>query len=146
MSEIEITLPTVQYGNIKITATPEEWGLDTIADAPDVGVWAATYLNLFQQGFKHGATLDVDAHLSAPVSAPEGAVGAQAREWLDKGLGGVTEVPAGDIVAHEDSTEEVSDDGQNDAPWNSEVASKPKPWETGEQAPAAPAVKLDSSW
>ena len=130
MAEIEITLPTIQYGNIKIKATPEEWGLDTIADAPDVGVWAAIYLNLFQQGFKHGSTLDVDARLSASREA----VVEKAQELLDKGLGGVTEVPAGDVVAHETP------------PWEKEaVAPKPKPWETGAQA-AKPAPKVTADW
>lgn len=141
MAEIEITLPTVQYGNIKIAATPEEWGLETIADAPDVGVWAATYLNLFQQGFKHGATLDVDAHLGASQGVTE----AQAQRYLDEGLGGVTEV-------EESRLDEYNDDGPDDvqhaaneardaAPWdNPQVDAKPKPWENKSAAPAAKPV------
>lgn len=128
MAEIEITLPTVQYGNVKVRATPEELGLSSVADAYDVGVASAVYLNVFTQGFKKGASLDVSPPQEAPVSASEGEVGTQAQEWLDEGLGGVTEV-------HEDSTEEVSDDGQNDAPWNSTVDAKAKPWETGATAP-----------
>lgn len=130
MAEIEITLPTVQYGNIKITATPEEWGLETIADAPDVGVWAATYLNLFAQGFKHGSTLDVDAHLGASQPVTE----EQAQRLLDEGLGGVTEVPEGDALYNEAA-----------APWDKpQVDAKPKPWESGSAAPAKPVV--DEGW
>lgn len=129
MAEIEITLPTVQYGNVKITATPEEWGIADIADAPDVGVWAATYLNLFAQGFKHGAKMDVDGHLGASPEAFEG----KAQELLNEGLGGVTEVP---------------DDGADveaKAPWEAPaVDAKPKPWETGDK-PTATAV-VSEGW
>lgn len=137
MAEIEITLPTVQYGNIKITATPEEWGLETIADAPDVGVWAATYLNLFQQGFKHGATLDVDAHLggSKPVTEE------QAIRHLDEGLGGVTAV-AGD---------QPEDDlgfpvGESDKPWDKPAEAAKKPWETDQVTAPAVLDAIGEGW
>ena len=138
MAEIEITLPTVQYGNIKIKATPEEWGLGTIADAPDVGVWAATYLNLFTQGFQHGATLDVDAHLGS--SQDEDVV--KAHEMLAEGLGGVTELDynddgPGDVQA-------AANEARNEAPWSQKVDSKPKPWETSGAAPAAPVKAVAS--
>src|SRR5690348_12441797 len=139
MAEIEITLPTIQYGNIKVTATPEEWGLDSIADAPDLGVWAATYLNLFQQGFKHGAAMDVDAHLGASQPVTE----EQAQRYLDDGLGGVT------------ALDEYNDDGPGDvqaaanearAAWdNPQVDTKPKPWESGGATPAAKPV-VDEGW
>lgn len=128
MAEIEITLPTVQYGNIKITATPEEWGLETIADAPDVGVWAATYLNLFAQGFKHGSTLDVDAHLGASQPVTE----EQAQRYLDEGLGGVTAV---------ENKESPTD--QAGAPWDRPAPAVSKPWENPEKG-NAPA--LDDVW
>lgn len=131
MAEIVITLPTIQYGNIKITATPEEWGLDTIADAPDVGVWAATYLNLFTQGFKHGSTLDVDAHLGASRGVTE----AQAQRMLDEGLGGVTEVE-----------DEESPTGQAGAPWNRPAAEVKKPWETGTSTPDKVVEGLGGGW
>lgn len=117
-AEIEITLPTVQFGNIKIKATPEEWGLDSIADAPDVGVWAATYLNLFTQGFKHGSTMDVDAHLGASQESPE----EKAQELLDEGLGGVTELP-------EDGPAGEGVDGDGAAPWDKPAPKAKKPWE-----------------
>lgn len=157
MAEIEITLPTVQYGNIKITATPEEWGLETIADAPDVGVWAATYLNLFQQGFKHGATLDVDAHLGASQGVTE----AQAQRHLDEGLGGVTEVEENQYDRKHEvlsaGLDDYNDDGPGDvqaaaneardaAPWdNPQVDAKPKPWENKSAAPADKPV-VDDIW
>lgn len=141
LSEIEIILPTIQYGNVKITATPEEWGLETIADAPDVGVWAATYLNLFQQGFKHGATLDVDAHLGAPEPPTTEQLYEDAEDAikaLDEGLGGVTEVDE-----YDSATE--AKDGPEPAPWEKPaVDSKPKPWESKTQT--KPSVKLDSDW
>jgi hypothetical protein len=121
MAEIEIILPTVQYGNVKITATPEEWGLADIADAPDVGVWAATYLNLFRQGFEHGAKMDVSAHLGAAQAAPE----VQAQRLLNEGLGGVTEVPAGDAVAHLPNDEITP-------PWEQPQPEVKKPWENSD--------------
>lgn len=132
MAEIEITLPTVQYGNVKIRGTVEEWGLDTIADAPDVGVWAATYLNLFAQGFKYGSTLDVDAHLGASKGATE----AQAQRMLDEGLGGVTEVRSVEQIMSDEDVDTIEEarkiqEREVSAPWNKPVVDvKPKPWET----------------
>lgn len=121
MAEIEITLPTVQYGNVKVRATPEAFGLVTMADAYELGVATAVYLNLFQQGFKHGATMD--------VTAPQGAVQSEVDRVIDEtlkaaqiladGLGGATEVeespyPNDDITP----------------PWDKPAAdAKPKPWE-----------------
>lgn len=122
MAEIEITLPTVQYGNVKIRGTAEEWGLDTIADAADVGVWAAVYLNLFQQGFKVGSQMDVSASVRAPLAAGV----EEAVKLLDEGLGGVSE-----LNQHPDDGPEE----QDKAPWNSTVDAKPKPWETEGKKP-----------
>lgn len=143
MADIEITLPTVQYGNVKITATPEEWGLDSIADAPDVGVWAATYLNLFAQGFKHGATMDVDAHLGAPQGDPVDL----AQRALDKGLGGVTEVRSVEQIMSDEDVDTIDQarkiqEQEVSAPWAEKVNPKPKPWETEATAPAV----LDAAW
>ena len=141
MSEVEFTLPTVQYGNVKVRATPEELGLEGVGDAAALGVATATYLNLFQQGFKHGAAMDVDAHLGTPQGAPE----VQAQELLDEGLGGVTEVPeykVGDTV----TVGGIEFTKHGEAPWEAKVDAKPKPWETGTQAPSAPAVKLSADW
>lgn len=58
MAEIEFTIPTVQYGNVKVRATPEELGIDNL-DAYSVGVSAAAWLNLATQGFEYGKTLDL---------------------------------------------------------------------------------------
>ena len=121
MAEIEMTLPTVQYGNVKVRATPEELGIPDLSNADQVGIVAAVYLNLFTQGFKTGSQMDVSAPVSASQEAPE----SEAQELLDKGLGGVTELPK---------------DGS--APWTQEVDAKPKPWETGVTAPAV----LDAAW
>ncbi len=126
MAEIEITLPTVQYGNVKVRATPEELGLKSLAEAYDVGVASAVYLNVFTQGFKKGATLDV----APPQGASQGVSEAQAQRYLDEGLGGVTEVDGQDP---EGPGEEPT------APWNSTVDTPKKPWET-EEAPAKPVV------
>ena len=167
MAEIEITLPTVQYGNIKIRATPEEWGLEGIATAANVGVWAAVYLNLFQQGFQHGATLDVDAHLGASHEDREDKMVRELREaftgtleLLNEGLGGVTELHVGDDFAKSYNDDGPGDvqaaanearddddpegvDSDPDAPWSRTVVdTKKKPWETSGKAPAAPA-KID---
>lgn len=138
MAEIEITLPTVQYGNVKVRATPEELGVDVSSPAA-VGTATAIYLNLFTQGFKVGASMDVEASpaegLSAPVSAPQGAPGPSPQELLDEGLGGVTEL----------SDEELTDLGATVGeykPWNQKVDATPKPWET-EQKPAVPAAISD---
>lgn len=155
MAEIEITLPTVQYGNAKVRATPEELGVELSSPA-GVGTAVAVYLNLFTQGFKLGSALDVTASptegLKAPVSAPQGAPGpkartvdeilsdedvdtlAEARAILDRELGGVTEVsdPHGPGGSHNYDPTEGYDlaDRSTDAPWDQKVDAKPKPWET----------------
>lgn len=135
MAEIEITLPTVQYGNVRVRATPEELGLKSLAEAYDVGVASAVYLNVFTQGFKKGATLDV----APPQGASQGVSEAQAQRYLDEGLGGVTELldynndGPGDVDA-------AAVEAAQGAPWNSPAVDTPKkPWETGE-APAKPVV------
>ncbi len=183
MPEVEFTLPTAQYANVKVRATPEELGLHGVDDAYELGVAAAVYLNLFQQGFKTGSQMDVSGPVSAPqealgvgvpgaaeqrvesdlkprtvdeandmaaavikqelgateivaheaTSAPVGGVRGldevRAQALLDEGLGGVTEVPAGDIVAHEGTA--------TTAPWVEVVDAKPKPWEAEATAPKA---------
>ncbi|HSE46315.1 MAG TPA: hypothetical protein VLA89_13390 [Gemmatimonadales bacterium] len=127
MAEIEITLPTVQYGNVKVRATPEELGVD-IASPAAVGTATAIYLNLFTQGFKVGASMDVTASPTEGLKAPQGAeqseseevfAGAvataqeEAQRLLSEGLGGATE---------------VDDDA---APWDKPAVDAPaKPWET----------------
>lgn len=143
MAEIEITLPTVQYGNVKIRATPEELGVNDIADSYELGVAAAVYLNLFTQGYTYGAALDIDAP-QKPSAAPQGAEQSEVEQFLDEaekaaqiladGLGGVTEVTsekaeqdAADIRAQHQA--EAAAAGK--APWDAKVEAKAKPWQTG---------------
>lgn len=149
MAEIEITLPTVQYGNVKVRATPEELGLESVDDATSLGIATAVYLNLFTQGFRSGAQMDV----SAALSASQGVTEAQAQRYLDEGLGGVTEVEEYDSAteakeaaqARYDAAYSAPNDGPEPAPWdNPQVDAKPKPWENKSAAPAKPVV--DEGW
>lgn len=146
MAEIEITLPTVQYGNVRVRATPEELGVN-IAEPGSVGMIAAMYLNLFTQGFKRGSevnvTLDPETDVSAPQGASRGVAEAQAQRYLDEGLGGVTELPSDE---EEDARTGSDYTKAGDAPWDKPaVDAKPKPWETEGAAPTAKPV-LDASW
>jgi hypothetical protein len=128
MAEIEITLPTVQYGNVKVRATAEELGLEGVQDAGALGVATAVYLNLFTQGFKVGTRIDVDydgGGAKPPTSEP---THEEAQEALSQlGTTVLDETP-------NEPDEEPEADAQ--APWNSPtVDAKPKPWETGASAP-----------
>lgn len=138
MAEIEITLPTVEYANVKVRATPEELGVELSSPAA-VGTATAIYLNLFTQGFKLGAAMDVTASptegLSAPVSASREAPEEKAQRLLDEGLGGVTELPGEEPQGAWAETDH--------APWDQKVDTPKKPWEAGGQAPEAPAVPAD---
>lgn len=134
MAEIEITLPTVQYGNVKLRATPEELGLDGPADTYALGVQAAVLLNLFSQGFKVGGALDV----SAPQGASQGDPVEESQALLDDLLGGVTLVSSAEA---ETTTQSV--------PWTETVDAPRGPWEDENLPPEAvvtsPAV-LDAIW
>jgi len=132
MAEIEITLPTVQYGNVKLKTTIEELGMAEL-DAGTLGSVTAVFLNLFSQGFKVGSQIDVDWQ-GADVSALPRDTLEQAASAI-KDVLGATEVP--------DPEDNVDPDGpetSDDAPWKKKVDSKAKPWETSGAAPAAPAV------
>lgn len=61
MAEIELTIPTVQYGNVKIRATPEELGLKGL-DPYTTGMMAGTWLVLATMGFEESKKLDLDPH------------------------------------------------------------------------------------
>jgi hypothetical protein len=138
MAEVELTLPTVQFGNVKVRATPEEMGLESIADSHALGVATAVYLNLFQQGFKVGSQVDV----TAPSGASQESEVSQAQELLDKGLGGVTEVPE-EVVTHVDT----GLDYPAAAPWTEPAVDvKPKPWETGTSTPDKAVAALGGGW
>lgn len=140
MAEIEITLPTVQYGNVKVRATPEELGLDSVADAAALGVASAVYLSAFTQGFQRGAKIDVDIDdsMAHAGSGPyNGVTEAQAQRYLDEGLGGVTEVEEYDSAT----------EAKEAAPWdNPQVDAKPKPWETGGTAPTNAVKVAEINW
>lgn len=130
MAEIEITLPTVQYGNVKMRATPEELGVELSSPA-SVGTATAIYLNLFTQGFKLGASMDVTASptegLSAPVGASREAPEEKAQRLLDEGLGGVTEI-SDEEFEQKAAAAEAEMGGK--APWDQKVDAPRKPWET----------------
>ena len=131
MAEIEITLPTVQYGNVKVRATPEELGLANVSEAYEVGVAAAVYLNVFTQGFKKGATLDV----AAPEQSDGTDVHAEAQRLLQESLG-ATEVDGQDP--------EGPGEEPTEAPYDKKVDTPKKPWETGETPP--PKAVVSSEW
>lgn len=143
MSEIEITLPTVQYGNVKLTCQPEELD-DLIKSADTLGVATAVYLNIFTQGFKAGSQMDV----SAPQGASQHDDMVKAHELLDEGLGGVTEVRSVEQIMSDEGVDTIDQarkiqEREVSAPWEKDaVAPQPKPWETDVTAP----VVLDASW
>jgi hypothetical protein len=141
LAEIEITLPTVQYGNVKVRATPEEFGFKL--DEPNAfGYALAIFQTVFTMGWKQGAQVDV----TAPVGAAEADPVAKAQELLDEGLGGVTEVDSVRSVEEIMSDEDVDTvaearkiqerEAASRAPWNSTVDTPKKPWETEVTAPA----------
>lgn len=140
MAEIEITLPTVQYGNVKVRATPEELGVNDVADAYELGVAAAVYLNLFQQGFKHGATLDVTAPQGAGQSEVDRVIEetVKAAQILADGLGGATEIETTSVV-----------EASGIAPWDDsdlKVDAKPKPWETESKPVQSVSELISDEW
>lgn len=164
MAEIEITLPTVQYGNVKVKATPEELGLDSVADAAALGVASAVYLSAFTQGFQRGAKIDVDIDdsMAHAGSGPyKGVTEAQAQRYLNEGLGGVTEIEENQYDRKHEvlsaGLNDYNDDGPGDvqaaaneardaAPWdNPQVDAKPKPWEGGRLRLSAKPV-VDEGW
>jgi hypothetical protein len=134
VSEIEITLPTVQYGNVKVRATPEAFGLVTMADAYELGVAAAVYLNLFSQGFKAGSQMDVSAPQGASREAAPGDPQAAA-DRLAEGR-----PPHTVDEANEMATQVIKDalgatEMEESAPWDKPAAEVKKPWETESGAP-----------
>lgn len=162
MAEIEITLPTVQYGNVRVRATPEELGVD-LASPWSVGQMTAVFLNLFTQGFKEGAQMDVGAPGSAPQEMPPGdpqaaadrladgrpprtvdEANAMARAVIEQELGSTTEVESGEAAY--DAAYDAPSDGPKSAPWESTVDAKPKPWETGKAAPTNAVKVAEINW
>jgi hypothetical protein len=138
VAEIEITLPTVQYGNVKVRATPEELGLTNVASASDLGVAAAVYVNLFTQGFKVGAALDVeiDAATGGAVRQPEVGSPEAAAQRVDDDLKPRTVDEANAMVAEVIKRElGATVIEETDVPWEGEVDASPKPWENGGNKP-----------
>lgn len=135
MAEIEITLPTVQYGNVKVRATPEEFGFEL--DEPGAfGYALAIYQTTFTLGFKDGSQVDVMAPVAASYSEPT----EEAVNLLASGLGGVSKVEEHEDV---DTIQGSHASGlEPEAPWNRKVDAKPKPWETSATG-KAPVVTAD---
>jgi hypothetical protein len=123
---------------VKIKATPEELGIETIGDAAALGAAAAVYLNVFTQGFKLGSQVDV----SATVRAPQAPGVEEAARLLEEGLGGVTELPEGT----EDRSHEERPYVEDGKPWDQKVDAKPKPWEADETQAPKPAVVVSADW
>ena len=149
MAEIEFLLPTVQYGNVKVRATPEELGVGTAADAAAIGTAYAVYLNAFQQGFKRGAAIDVDIDPTPAVASPQAATQAPSRTvpevMSDEDVD--TEAEAKAILERELGATTAVEEYENEAaiqaaPWNSTVDASPKPWETG----SAPVKVAEIDW
>jgi hypothetical protein len=131
MAEIEITLPTVQYGNVKIRATPEELGIPDISSADQLGIVTAIYLNLFTQGFKVGSTMDVSAPQGASQSEVDQVIDEtlKAAQIIAEGLGGATEVEYQGTAEGQRAAVETETTTQS-APWTETVVDAPKkPWE-----------------
>lgn len=135
MAEVEFTLPTVQFGNVKVRATLEELGIKSL-DAGAIGVSYAVFLNLLTQGFKRGSELDVEWEVGSTPADPQEAVTEAAR--LIKEELGATEVPEGDDYRPEVERQRI--ESEQAAPWDKpQVDSKPKPWETSGRQPSSPA-------
>lgn len=140
MAEVEITLPTVQYGNVKIRATPTELGLEDLSDAAALGVATAVYLNTFTQGFKIGASIDVKVDVKGEGDAAHEAAVQAVKDGL-----GASEVDEDGTIPLSDGMTIAAEAGRRDAdkaPWNSTPAvdAPAKPWENGSAAPAKPAA------
>jgi hypothetical protein len=157
MAEIEITLPTVQYGNVKVRATAEELGLEGVQDAGALGVATAVYLNLFTQGFKVGTRIDVDYSggvTKPPSPAPIERVEERTIRQVMSDEDVDTEAEAVALIKSGLGATELGDDyvpdsaeSSDDAPWNSPtVDAKPKPWETGTTAPTNAVKVAEIDW
>lgn len=134
MAEIEILLPTVQYGNVRITGTPEEFGVE-LTSPGSIGEMAAVYLNLFTQGFRAGSERDVD-YIPTSGNVPESDdVDITAARIIQGELGATTVLDHnGDGPGDVDEVASVTE-----TPWEGEVTAKPKPWEKKAAPKAAPA-------
>lgn len=157
MAEIEILFPTVQYGNVKLRATPEELGLEGPADAYALGVQSAVLLNLFTQGFKTGSQLDVSASQEAPPGDPQAAADRLADGRSPRTVDEANAMAA-EVIKQELGATEVDEDSDEDEspypneditpPWekDSTVDTKKKPWENGSVAPKVTPKVAEIDW
>lgn len=137
MAEIEILLPTVQYGNVRITGTPEEFGVELSAPG-SIGEMAAVYLNLFTQGFRVGSERDVEYNGTAAsglTPEPED-VDITASRIIQGELGATV------VVDYSNSDNTDTPTPEDTPPWEGEAKAAPKPWEN-QGAPKAPVKALD---
>ncbi len=145
MAEIEITLPTVQYGNVKVRATPEEFGF-RLDEPSTFGMALAVYHASFAIGWQDGAQMDVSAPQAASKEGAPGSPQAAAERLADerppRTVDEANEMAKQVIENELGSTTEVPNEP---APWDLEVAPGPKPWETGGKSQIAP-PKLDDEW
>lgn len=146
LANIVFRLPSkqIQYGYVEVSGTLEEFGIHSAADASAIGITYAHYVGAFLEGEMEGVRQYAETNMvpavvptqKAPGKPVKGVSGvrqvepdAEAQALIEEGLGAT-------VV---DSTEELSDDGQNDdAPWSPAKAeaagqaavAKPKPWES----------------
>lgn len=130
MAEIIYRIPsrTIQYGYVEIKFHADEF--------PDAAMDAAHYVN-YVYAFQKEEQASVDRLAkgpSAPQGASEEAVEEKARELLDEGLGGVTELP------EEDARDDVA--RAESAPWAQKVEPKAKPWEKK----STPTTSVGDDW
>jgi hypothetical protein len=134
VAEIEFTLPTIQYGNVKVRATPEELGIADMSDGSAVGIAYAVYLNLFTQGFRHGTTLDVDAPLGTSQETPPPGDPEEAARRVREG-----EKPRTVDEANAMATEVIKQElgatvvDEELPPWKRQQQAAAKPWEVGDK-------------
>jgi hypothetical protein len=161
VSEIEITLPTVQYGNVKVRATPEELGAD-LESPHSLGVALAVFQNLFTQGWVQGSQMDVSAPQGASQEAAPGDPQAAADRLaegrpprtVDEANEMATQIikdTLGASVEEEYTAMDYNGDGPGDVdraayseapPWDKPATEVKKPWEAEVTAPAV----LDAAW
>ena len=126
MANIVFRVPSKQitYGYVEVSGTPEEFGIQSVADAEAIGITYSHYVNRYLEGEVEGIRQVTGEVPSTPKKAPgkpvEGVSGvrqvepdAEAQALIEKGLGAT-------VVE------------ESEAPWTKPAeASKPKPWENG---------------
>lgn len=158
MSEIEITLPTVQYGNVRVRATPEEFGFKL--DEPSAfGYALAIYQTSFTLGFKDGSQVDVVAPQGAAQRPLDVGVPGAAEQRVEGDLKPRTVDEADDMAAavikRELGATEVNDEAEDARtgsdytkapPWDQKVDAPAKPWETGSKPVQSVSELISDEW